>query len=119
MATLFERLGLDGEEAATAFHHYGSYMMGSTLFAAARKESDVLLNPNGETNGDTPAHQHRAYLPGARKTRGRGGSKKRPPLSIDDMPDLSVVDPARDEELFAQGLRQLVEGFDRRRRRKR
>lgn len=109
MANLFERLGLEGEEAAVAFHRYGSFMMGSTLFAAARKESNVLLNRDRPTNGDG-AHAHRAYRP-------RPQSKKRKGLSIDDVADLSVVDPKRDEELFEQGLRQLVETFDRRRRR--
>jgi AcrR family transcriptional regulator len=108
MANLFEGLGLEGEDAATAFHYYGSYMMGSTLFAAARKESNVLLNPNDEPNGHA-AQAHRAYLPRRRF--------KRKGLSIEDIADLSVVDPERDEELFVKGLRQLVESFDRRRRR--
>jgi hypothetical protein len=106
MANLFEGLGLEGEDAAAAFHYYGSYMMGSTLFAAARKESNVLLNSGGELHGDA-SQAHRAYLPRRRISKRKG-------LTIEDIADLSVVDPERDEELFVQGLRQLIEGFDRR-----
>ena len=107
MASLFERLGLEGEAAARAFHFYGAFLIGATLFAAARKESNARLG----TNGGEP-HVHRAYMRRRRSGKRRG-------LSIEDIADLSVVDPERDEQLFEEELRQMVEGFDRRRRRRR
>jgi AcrR family transcriptional regulator len=100
MASLFERLGLEGEEAAKAFHFYGSYMIGATLFAAARKESNARLDA-----GDDGAQVHRPYM--------RGRPRRRKGLTIDDIADLSAVNPQRDEELFEEELRQLVEGFSR------
>jgi AcrR family transcriptional regulator len=103
MASLFEKLGLKGEEAARAFHFYGSFLIGATLFATARKESNARLG----ANGDAP-HVHRAYM-----RRPRSGKRKG--LSVDDIADLSVVDPERDEKLFEEEVRQMVEGFDRRR----
>lgn len=102
MASLFEGLGLEGEDAARAFHFYGSFLIGATLFAAARKESNARL-----ADGDK-SHVHRPYMRARR-------SGKRKGLSIDDIADLSVVDPERDEMLFEEELRQMVEGFDRRR----
>lgn len=103
MANLFERLGLEDDEAAKAFHFYGSFLIGATLFAAQRNEANVRL----DTNGDGP-HEHRAYMKDQRRRRRKG-------LSIDDIADLSVVDPKRDEQLFEEELRRLVESFDRRR----
>jgi hypothetical protein len=38
-------------------------------------------------------------------------SSERTRLSIDAVMDLSVVDPVRDEELFVEGLRRLVQSF--------
>lgn len=103
MASLFERLGLEGEDAARAFHFYGSFLIGATLFAASRKEANARLG----ANGDGP-QAHRAYMRARRSGRRKG-------LSIDDIADLSVVDPERDGKLFEEEVRQMVEGFDRRR----
>ena len=102
MANLFERLGLSGEDAAKAFHFYGSFMIGATLFAASREESNARLGAG--TNGSAV---HRQYMRARRSSRRKG-------LSIDDIADLSAVDPERNEELFVEELRQLVEGFSRR-----
>ncbi|HEX6680500.1 MAG TPA: TetR/AcrR family transcriptional regulator [Gaiellaceae bacterium] len=101
MANLFERLGLEGEEAAKAFHFYGSFMIGATLFAASRKESNARLDARDEA-----PQVHRPYM--------RVRPRRRKGLTIDDIADLSAVDPQRDEELFAEELRRLVEGFSRR-----
>jgi AcrR family transcriptional regulator len=96
-ANLFERLGLEGEEVVTAFHSYASLMFGSTLFAATRMAANEQLD-RGNSEG------HIGYRP-------RGHTKKRTRLSISEVPDLSVVDPVRDEELYAEGLRRLIESF--------
>jgi TetR/AcrR family transcriptional regulator, tetracycline repressor protein len=83
LASLFERLGLEGEHAATAFHTYSSFMIGAVLFAAARRGANEELGERSENGG---------Y--------GR----------FDEVMLVSVADPARDEELFAEGLRRLIEG---------
>lgn len=103
MASLFERLGLEGEEAAKAFHFYGAFLIGTTLFAAQRREANARLGTNGDET-----HVHRSYM---RATR----SGKRKGLAIDDIADLSAVDPQRDEDLFVEELQRLVAGFDDRR----
>jgi AcrR family transcriptional regulator len=103
MANLFERLGIEGEEAAKAFHFYGAFLIGTTLFAAQRKGANARLG----SNGDGP-HVHRSYMRAKR-------SGKRKGLAIDDIADLSAVDPERDEELFVEELQRLVAGFEGRR----
>ena len=103
MANVFERLGLEGEEAATAFHSFAVYAIGATLFAAARKETNAKFESKTVPERDEP-RAHRPYHP-------RGKAHTRTALSIAEVPDLSVVDPERDEELFERGLRKLVEGF--------
>lgn len=104
MANLFERLGLDGDEAAACFHCYSSFMIGAVLFAAARKTANDPLEPGsgsqGRTGFETP-HTLGARLSSSDQTRG----------SIDAVMDLSTADPVHDEELFAQGLRRLINSF--------
>ncbi|HEY3728816.1 MAG TPA: TetR/AcrR family transcriptional regulator C-terminal domain-containing protein [Solirubrobacteraceae bacterium] len=110
MATLFERLGLEGEQAAAAFHSYCTFMIGAVLFAAARRAADEQLaeeerrGPHGRLATPSP-------VPAARQ------SKRQAPATIDEMIDVSSVDPGRDEELFSQGLRRLIEGLTRARER--
>ncbi|MFL5842423.1 MAG: TetR/AcrR family transcriptional regulator [Thermoleophilaceae bacterium] len=104
MATLFERLGLDGEEAAACFHSYASFMIGAVLFAAARASANEQLARRAPDV--KPGRFHAAYSKGATRR-----SSKRTRISIDEVMDLSVVDPFHDEELFERGLRRLVEGF--------
>jgi AcrR family transcriptional regulator len=98
MAHLFERLGLHGDEAAAAFHTYGSFTFGSVLFAAARRTA-------GETAGAAPPERRRPDP--AASADPRAETRR----SLDAVMDLSAVDPARDEELFAEGLRRIVDGF--------
>lgn len=99
MANLFERLGLEGEEAAACFHTYASFMIGSALFTAARKVADEQLGTDQE---DGRVYLAEADLPTARK------SSKETQRSLDEVMDL---DEQRDENLFADGLRRLVESF--------
>jgi AcrR family transcriptional regulator len=89
MANVFERLGLEGDHAARCFHSYASFMIGAVLFAADRVSANERLE------------RGTAERPSGERAR----------LSIDEVMDLSVVDPARDEELFVEGLRRLVESF--------
>jgi AcrR family transcriptional regulator len=101
MANLLERIGLDGEAAAEAFHAYMSFMVGSVLFAASRLVANEELADDG-TNGH-PAF-HNDYEPDPRR---QGSDDTRRALS--GIMDLSMVDPSRDEELYIRGLRRLVD----------
>jgi AcrR family transcriptional regulator len=85
LADAFERLGLQGEDAAAAFHTYASYVIGSTLFVTIRAVSGppaVAAPDPGEPDGTRAALQR--------------------------MMRVSAVDPERDEELFVAGLRKVV-----------
>jgi len=103
LANVLERLGLKGERAAKALHTYSSFMIGAVLFAAARRAA------NEELDGE-PRNGH----PGERFLT-RSGTGRRPSkptrLSIDEVMDVSIVDPERDEKLFAEGLRRLVDSL--------
>lgn len=102
MANLLERLGLTGEEAAQAFHSYTSFMIGSVLFAASRLVANEQLADAG-TNG---RHFQNDYEPDPRR---QASDETR--RALDTVMDLSMVDPARDEELYMRGLRNLIEGL--------
>lgn len=94
MAGLFEGLGLEPEAAAARFHTYASFMIGAVLFAADRKTANEELErvpTYSVALGERPGKETRT--------------------SIDDVMDLSITNPARDEELFAEGLRRLIEAF--------
>ena len=95
IANLFERLGIEGEDAAVAFHAYASFMFGAVLFAAERMSANEQLEGSADP---------RAYRP-------VGRTRRRTKLAVEKIPDLSLVDPARDEELFASGVRRLVESY--------
>jgi AcrR family transcriptional regulator len=106
MASLFERLGLEGEAAANAFHSYSSFMIGSVLFAAARKTAneDLAGDGDGEIGPDFEVeHTSEAARRSTEQTR----------RSIDQAVAVSVTDPAHDERLYAEGLRRLVESLTR------
>jgi AcrR family transcriptional regulator len=102
LANILERMGLTGERAASALHTYSSFMIGAVLFAAARCAANEQLEAqtgNGRPEG--------GYVAGSgRRAAQRSSEETR--VSIDEVMDLSVSDPARDEELFADGLRRLV-----------
>lgn len=104
MANLLERLGLEGEQAAGAFHSYTSFMIGSVLFAAARMSANEQFD--GNADGDPGRRFRTEHTAGAAR---RSSESTRD--SIDRVMELSDVDPARDEELYARGLRRLVESL--------
>jgi AcrR family transcriptional regulator len=101
MAVLFEGLGLEGDDAAAAFYAYGTFMLGSILFAATRLVANEQLAGRGEGGPMRTAH-HPA-------TERRTGAATR--RSIDHVMTVSVTDPGEDEELFVGALRDLVEGL--------
>jgi AcrR family transcriptional regulator len=105
MASLFERLGLEGEEAAACFHSYASFMVGAVLFAATRRTANEQLRAK-EENDDSKGRFHVAHSAGASRQSG-----ERTRISIDAVMDLSVVAPDHDENLFEEGLRRLVQSF--------
>jgi AcrR family transcriptional regulator len=88
MARVFEGLGLTGEQAAASFHAYATFMIGAVLYAAANRTANEQL---------------------ASDRRDRLGKQAR--LSLANVMEVSIADPARDEELFVQGLRRLVESL--------
>jgi AcrR family transcriptional regulator len=88
LAGAFERLGLQGEDASVSFHTYASFTIGSVLFAATRRVANEKLGIAG----------NRGHKPSGRP-------------SLDDAIYIPATDPARDEELFAAGLRRLIQSF--------
>jgi AcrR family transcriptional regulator len=106
MANLLERIGLEGESAAAAFHSYTCFMIGSVLFAAARASANEQLT--GDPHGDPEMRFRTEHSPAVAQ---RSSESTR--QAIDKMMELSAVDPARDEELYARGLQRLVESLTR------
>ena len=104
MASLLERIGLEGESAAAAFHSYTSFMVGSVLFAAARAKANEQLT--GSPHGDPEMSFRAEHSPEVARR-----SSETTREAIDRMMELSSVDPARDEELYARGLHRLVESL--------
>ena len=96
---MFERLGLRGENASVSFHTYTSFTIGAVLFAATRRIANEQLGIAGKPSGPHP----------------RGGDVPEPHAgarrALDDAIDVPATDPARDEELFAAGLRRLIQSF--------
>jgi len=95
LEVVFERLGLTNEQAAVSFYAYSSFVIGTMLFSATRRIANEQLGIAGKRAGG--------------RRGGRRGDDTRVPL--DDAIDLPSRDPARDEELFAAGLRRLVQSF--------
>ena len=99
LAVVFERLGLQGEDASISFHKYASFTIGAVLFAATRRVANEQLGIAGR--------------PG--RPRGRRADARKPRAdarrALDDAIDVPATDPARDEELFAAGLRRLIQSF--------
>jgi AcrR family transcriptional regulator len=88
LAVVFERLGLQGEDASVSFHTYASFTIGAVLFAATRRVANEKLGIAGNRTQERTA--------------------RRP---LDDAINIPAIDPARDEELFAAGLRRLIQSF--------
>jgi AcrR family transcriptional regulator len=105
MTNVFQRLGLDAEEAAAAFHSYASFTVGSTLFAATRR----ITTEGAEAEGSSAAPAERIRSDGS--GRAEVGPADGIHGALEEMVDLSFTDPQRDEELFVQGLRRLIAGF--------
>jgi AcrR family transcriptional regulator len=101
IANVLERMGLEGERAAAALHTYSSFMIGAVLFAAARCAVNEQLEAES-SNG----HPSERFVSGPGPAARRSSESTRG--SIDEIMQISVTDPARDEELFTQGLRRLV-----------
>lgn len=104
LANVLARMGLEGERAATALHTYSSFMIGAVLFAAARSAANEQLEAE-------PGSWHPTKDVAASGGPATPHSREHTRTPIDEVMDLSVSDPARDEELFAQGLRRLVESL--------
>jgi AcrR family transcriptional regulator len=103
MAAVFEGLQLRGNAAAAAFYAYGTFMLGSILFAATRMIANEQLAGRGD--GGAVHTRHRPAM--ARRS---GAATRR---SLDHVIAVSVTDPDEDEELFVAALRGLVEGLGR------
>lgn len=103
MAVLFEGLGMEGEEAAAAFYAYGTFMLGSILFAATRLITNEQLAGRGESGA-----VHTEHTPAMARL--SGDTTRR---SLDHVLTVSVTDPAQDEELFVGAIRRLVEDLGR------
>jgi AcrR family transcriptional regulator len=88
LAVVFERLRLQGEDASVSFHTFASFTIGAVLFAATRRVANEKLGIAGKRR-----------------------QQRRPGRPLDDAIDIPATDPARDEELFAAGLRRLIESF--------
>jgi AcrR family transcriptional regulator len=98
LANVLERMGLEGERAAAALHTFSSFMIGAVLFAAARCASNEHLEANGKRS-------RRRFEARASSL---SGSSEGTRASIAEVMDVSMTDPERDEQLFAEGLRRLV-----------
>ena len=105
LADVLERMGLGGERAAAALHAYSSFMIGAVLFAAARCAA------NEQLEAESPSRRADGGYAAKRGGGATATSNECTGTSIDEVMDLSISDPARDEELFAEGLQRLVESL--------
>jgi TetR/AcrR family tetracycline transcriptional repressor len=106
LANAFERMGLTPERAAEAFHAYAAFTVGTTLFAATRRVANERL--------DATAAVDPAGAGPFRSTPSEGLARLSRPetrAALDDVVEVSALDPARDERLFEDSLRHLVESF--------
>lgn len=105
VANVFERFGLKGTDAAEAFHAYSSFTFGTALFSAnriaANAELDISLVEVDRLERFRSEAQPEVAQLSSEETR----------TAIDGVMDLSLVDPKHDEELFAKGLRRLIESM--------
>ena len=99
---LIERMGLDPERAAAAFHAYASYTIGATLFAATRRIANDQL---AEAGRQSERYHSEPDLFMARQSRVATRD------AIDEVVDVSTIDPDRDEQLFVTDLRALIASF--------
>jgi AcrR family transcriptional regulator len=100
MAALFEKLGLNGEEAGNAFHAYATFMVGAVLYAAANRSANEQLAA-GEEN---PQERFASQPEPAWSEYSEADTRR----SLVAMAEIAVVDPERDEALFVQGMHRLI-----------
>ncbi len=98
LAFLFERLGLDAEDTAPAFHSFATFVLGWIMFSAARRLANEQL--------DEPLSDFRSDRGPDDPPAGEAARE-----AVDSVMDLSLTDPQRDEELFAAGLRRMLDSF--------
>ena len=111
LASIFEGMGLSPEETGAAFHAYATFMIGAVLFAAGNRSVNerVVAEGGGRTRAFRTEPTERAGTHSSAPTR----------EELDHMMELAIVDPERDEELYVNGLRRLIESLAPRRRRRR
>lgn len=100
MANLFERLGLTGTRFEEAFHGYSSFVLGNVVLAAARNTA-WARRPEEQSLPYDPGYDAEAATRSSDDVRGR----------INAIMSLSAVDPERDAQLFAEGLRRVIAGL--------
>ena len=105
LANVFERLGYPGEEAAGRFHTYASFTLGAVLFAAARLSANEQLERAQGNDGKVDRFRSE------RDPEAAGQASEATRISLDAVMDISAIDPERDEQLFADGLRRLIASF--------
>lgn len=101
VASVLERMGLEGEEASAYFHTYASLTLGAVIFAATRRiaNDELQIEDSGDPFRALPEAELAIH------------SSEQTRAAIDDVMEVAASDPARDEELFAAGLRRLVGSF--------
>jgi AcrR family transcriptional regulator len=96
MGDLLGRLGLTPEEAASAFHSYASFTIGSVVFSALRR----ITNEEFATSRSAPDPADEGG-PATDAMRSR----------LIEVVSVSTDDPDRDEALYLEGLTRLVSTF--------
>jgi AcrR family transcriptional regulator len=110
MTNVFERMGLDDDEAARSFHAYASFTLGAVLFAATRRITNEELMADGAAR--FPAERYRADpVEPIEGHLAAGDPRAVMRQALDQIIDLSVEEPDRDAKLFAEGLRRLIASF--------
>lgn len=105
MANVFERFGIKGDDAAEAFHAFASFVFGTSLFNASRMAANVELEV-GDLEADRLEKVRSEHPPEVRDS-----SDPATRQALDSIVDLSILDPERDEEMFASSLRRLMESM--------
>lgn len=99
VASVLEQLDLSPEEAEAAFHAYASFTFGGIVFAATRQIAHDELGASASRFRSTPGAREASHSSAATRA------------ALDNALDQSTLDPGRDEELFANGLRRLIGAF--------
>jgi AcrR family transcriptional regulator len=104
VGNVMERLGLYGEEAAAAWHAWGSYVVGASLFLALRITADDEM-------GDDPGNPLRRRFHTMHEPAVIALSSIETLHALDDVADMSIWDAKRDDELFEQSVRRIIATF--------